>query len=93
VKYAMALFFGLIHGLGFSSFLRAVLGEEESIALPLFSFNLGLELGQIVILGAILGVSAAVVRWTPLGGTAWTRALSAGTALVAAVMAMGRLPG
>lgn len=92
VKYGMALFFGLIHGLGFSNFLRAMLGGEESIALPLFSFNVGLEVGQIVILGVILGVSAAVVRWTPMGGTAWTRILSGGPALAAAVMAVGRLP-
>jgi len=34
VKYVMALLFGLIHGLGFSNFLRAMLGDEESIALP-----------------------------------------------------------
>jgi len=92
VKYAMALFFGLIHGLGFSTFLRAMLGEEESIALPLFSFNVGLEIGQIVILGVALGVSAAVVRWTPLRPWRWAMALSGGTALVAAYLAVTRLP-
>ena len=36
------------------------------IALPLFSFNVGLEVGQIVILGTVLAVSAGVVRWTSL---------------------------
>ncbi len=92
VKYAMALFFGLIHGLGFSTFLRAMLGEEDSIVLPLFSFNVGLEIGQIVILTAVLAVSAGVVRWTQVGASRWTLALSGGTALAAAWLMAGRLP-
>ncbi|MDX2129487.1 MAG: HupE/UreJ family protein [Chloroherpetonaceae bacterium] len=49
--YPTTVFFGLIHGLGFSNFLRQLLGQEENLFLPLFSFNLGLELGQIVIVG------------------------------------------
>ena len=92
VKYAMALFFGLVHGLGFSNYLRAMLGEEESIALPLFSFNVGLELGQIAILAVVLAVGWAIVRRTPLDGTLWTRVLSAGAALAAAVLAVRRAP-
>jgi uncharacterized membrane protein YfcA len=47
LNYGLALVFGLIHGLGFSNYLRILLGNEESIALPLFSFNVGIELGQI----------------------------------------------
>ncbi|MDP2956138.1 MAG: HupE/UreJ family protein [Longimicrobiales bacterium] len=92
VKYAMALVFGLIHGLGFSTFLRAMLGEEESIALPLFSFNVGLEVGQVGILAVVLAVSWAVLRWTPVGGTPWTRLVSAGTSLAAAWLIAGRNP-
>ncbi len=92
VKYAMALFFGLIHGLGFSTFLRAMLGEEESIALPLFSFNVGLEIGQIAILAVVLAVSASVVRWARLGASRWALALSGSTALAAAWLMAGRLP-
>ena len=36
--YFAALFFGLIHGLGFSNYLKSLLGQEESIIGPLFSF-------------------------------------------------------
>ena len=57
----MALLFGLIHGLGFSTYLRALLGDEESIAGPLFAFNIGLELGQLVILCVVLTIGAALV--------------------------------
>jgi len=55
--YFLALFFGLIHGLGFSSYLKSLLGMETSILGPLFTFNLGLELGQLLIVGLILIIS------------------------------------
>lgn len=42
--------FGLIHGLGFSNFLKAMLGQSHDIILQLFAFNIGVEVGQIVIL-------------------------------------------
>jgi hypothetical protein len=48
-RYLIALSFGLIHGLGFSNYLRNLFGKEDSIIKQLFSFNLGLELGQILI--------------------------------------------
>ncbi len=55
--YFLALFFGLIHGLGFSNYLKSLLGQEESILGPLFTFNLGLELGQLLIVSGILIIS------------------------------------
>jgi hypothetical protein len=55
--YFLALFFGLIHGLGFSTFLKSMLGKEASIVTPLFTFNIGLELGQLLIVGVILIIS------------------------------------
>jgi hypothetical protein len=48
-NYFMALFFGFIHGLGFSNYFKALLGKEESIVAPLLAFNIGVELGQIII--------------------------------------------
>ncbi len=49
--YVLTLFFGLIHGLGFSNYLKELLGRESNIFTPLLAFNLGLELGQLLILG------------------------------------------
>ncbi len=54
--------FGLIHGLGFSNFLRSMLGSETSIAFPLFSFHVGLEIGQILIILVVLSVTTAMDR-------------------------------
>ena len=53
LKSIFVLFFGLIHGLGFSNYLRSLLGKTENLVLELFSFNLGLEIGQILILAII----------------------------------------
>ena len=50
VKYIVVLLFGLIHGLGFSNYLKAILTKSSSLSLTLFSFNVGLELGQLLFL-------------------------------------------
>ena len=52
-NYWLALSFGLIHGLGFSNYLKALL-SEGSVLLPLFSFNVGLEIGQILIISVFV---------------------------------------
>jgi HupE/UreJ protein len=52
--YGITLFFGLIHGLGFSYLLRSMLGKENNVFLPLLYFNTGLEVGQLIIVGIVL---------------------------------------
>ena len=49
-----ALFFGLIHGLGFSNYFRGIIGREDDKILPLIEFALGIEAAQIVIVLCIL---------------------------------------
>jgi hypothetical protein len=56
-NFIAAAFFGCIHGLGFSYLLKSLLGKEGSIIGPLFSFNLGLEAGQLIIVAGILVIS------------------------------------
>ena len=85
-KYGLALGFGLIHGLGFSNFLRAMLGAEDSIFVPLLAFNIGLEVGQIVILVGILLLSTLMIRGVKLAQRDWGLLLSGGTAGAALLM-------
>jgi HupE / UreJ protein len=61
-KSLFVIFFGLIHGLGFSNYLKSLLGKSESLVLELFSFNLGLELGQILILGFIFVIITLIIN-------------------------------
>lgn len=57
LRYTMALLFGLIHGLGFSTYLRSLLGKESSIFQPLLAFNIGLEIGQLAIVLIVLCIA------------------------------------
>jgi hypothetical protein len=49
-----ALFFGLIHGLGFSNYFRLLIGKEDDKILPLIEFAIGIEAAQIIIVLGIL---------------------------------------
>lgn len=52
--------FGLVHGAGFANYLRALFVER--IATPLFGFNVGIEVGQVVVLVAAAVALAALDR-------------------------------
>ena len=52
-----ALFFGLIHGLGFSNFFKALTADMPNRALPLIEFALGIEAAQIIIVLIVLIIS------------------------------------
>lgn len=49
INYLLALFFGLIHGLGFANSARIMTSSKQNIAIPLLGFNIGLEIGQIAV--------------------------------------------
>ena len=53
-NYLVTLFFGFIHGMGFSNYFRALLMGDDSIAIALLGFNLGIELGQLLVVLVIV---------------------------------------
>jgi hypothetical protein len=60
--YFFALFFGCVHGLGFSNYLKSLLGNSTAVVPRLLAFNVGLEVGQILIVFAILIISLIAVH-------------------------------
>ncbi|MCC6772537.1 MAG: HupE/UreJ family protein [Gemmatimonadaceae bacterium] len=90
--YILAGCFGLIHGLGFSNFLRAILGGEESILLPLFAFNVGLEVGQLAIVAVVLLAGTLACDVAGLARRRWATALSIVIVLAGLQMIVARLP-
>ena len=71
-RYVLALLFGLIHGMGFSNYLRSLLGREADIIKPLLAFNIGLELGQLLIVGIVLSITYLVINTLNVSRLRWT---------------------
>lgn len=92
INYLLALFFGLIHGLGFANIIRFSLAQEQSIGTPLLAFNIGLELGQIVVVAIMLAVSMLVVQVLKADRRHWVIFVSAAIFSVALKLALERIP-
>lgn len=82
-NYILSLGFGLIHGLGFSNYFKAILGNEESIVKPLFAFNLGVEAGQIIIVVFVSAIAFLLLNIFKLPKKYWTITISLVAILVA----------
>ncbi|QSE98169.1 HupE/UreJ family protein [Fulvivirga lutea] len=79
-SYALTLFFGLIHGMGFSNYLKQLLGSGNNIVVQLFGFNLGLELGQLLIVLCVLGGSFIFTEIFSVNRRDWRLVLSSAIA-------------
>lgn len=90
-NYFLALFFGLIHGLGFSFLLKSLLGKEQNIVMPLLSFNLGLEAGQILIVAGVLLISLLLTTVFGVQRRNWNFFISSAVFGVACIMSLERL--
>ncbi|MBS1680730.1 MAG: HupE/UreJ family protein [Bacteroidetes bacterium] len=91
INYFFALFFGLIHGMGFSNYLRALLGKSHNILSPLLAFNLGLELGQIIVVIIFLVISYILVDLVNVQRRDWKMVLSSAIAGIAFILMKDRM--
>lgn len=91
INYFLALFFGLIHGMGFSYLLKSMLGREQSLVSPLFSFNLGLEAGQLVIVAAVILISLFLENVLKIKRSNYVFFLSAAVFGIASVLLLERI--
>ncbi len=85
-RYSFAMIFGWIHGLGFSNYFKALMGSEESIIGPLLSFNIGVELGQIIIVFLTVGLSVVVTQWWKAPQREWNLFVSGAAAGIAFIL-------
>ena len=74
--------FGLVHGLGFASVLREIGLPRRGLLLSLLSFNLGVELGQLLVVALVLPIVVTCARRAPRAFERW--GLQLGSSLIGA---------
>ena len=92
IQYAIALGFGLIHGLGYANYIRMMLSADQQLVWGLFSFNLGLEAGQMVVVGIVLVTVWVSSRIHAKGHLRWVSLVSSLVLLFALKLAIERFP-
>lgn len=79
-NYAMALFFGFIHGMDFSNYFKALLMDPKTIFVPLLGFNLGIELGQLLVVFFIVLVAFVFLNILKIKPREWNLFISGAAA-------------
>lgn len=92
LNYFLALGFGLIHGLGYANAIRFMLVKGERLGPNLFAFNIGLEIGQIVVVLTALFIGEAVLRSKIISRRVWVVLVSALVLIISLNMVIDRLP-
>lgn len=90
--YFLALCFGLVHGMGFSNYLKSLLGRSQNVITELFAFNIGLEAGQLLIVAAVLAISFIFVVLLKINRAWWVKGLSLLISILAIKMCIERFP-
>lgn len=91
-NYIIALSFGLVHGMGFANSIRQMLASDQTIGIPLLSFNIGLEVGQIVLILLILLIAQLLVVNVKLPRKYWILLLSVIPLILSLRMVLERIP-
>lgn len=90
-NFIYAGFFGLIHGMGFSNYLKALMNEGESIVWQLFAFNVGLEIGQLIIVAIFMAVSYLFVSIAGVSKRDWKIIISSAIGGVATLLLLNTI--
>jgi hypothetical protein len=90
--YLITLIFGLIHGLGFSNYLKSLLGTHDAIIGQLFAFNIGLEAGQLIVVSLFLLLAQVALKSLQISRRDWVLFLSSAIFGIALQLTLERLP-
>ena len=89
--WLMAFAFGLLHGFGFASALTEIGLPRDQLAPALLLFNIGIELGQLMIIGAMLGAGFLLRRVWRHPGDFWPRGFAVAMGSAAAFWTIDRV--
>ena len=92
LQYAMALFFGLVHGLGYANAIRFMISKNQDMIWSLLGFNLGLEIGQIFVVLLVLMLSFIVGMTKLFTAREWVLGFSSLVLVLAIKLTIERYP-
>lgn len=92
INYFLALLFGLVHGMGFANNIRFMLAGDQGLGWSLFGFNVGLEVGQIIVVLILLLLAHVVVNVFRANRREWAIFLSAAVFSLSLAMVIERFP-
>ncbi|QYJ07683.1 HupE/UreJ family protein [Qipengyuania flava] len=93
LPWLVAFAFGLLHGFGFAGALREIGLPEGDIPAALISFNLGVEVGQLLVVAAVLALMALLRRIRPEAEAQTLRLASYPIGIIGAYWLVDRLVG
>ncbi len=82
-KYALAAGFGLIHGMGFSNYFSMLISKEQSLVQALLAFNIGIEIGQLLIVAVAVGIASLFINVLKVKQKYWILFISVAVAVMA----------
>ena len=91
-NYYLAVGFGLVHGMGFANAIRMMLAKDQNIGWGLFSFNLGVEIGQLVLVVIVLLAAMGLVDFLNVKRRDWVLFISSGVFALSMQMVIERWP-
>lgn len=90
LQYLLALCFGLVHGMGYANYIRMMLSKNQNMVWSLFSFNVGLEIGQLLVVLLVLGVQWIFVKYNIVSARILAMVISAYVMIVSILLAIER---
>lgn len=91
--YGLTVFFGLIHGMAYSSFFLDASASGISKFMPILGFNLGIELGQIIIVGISVLAGFIMMDIFPVKQKDWSQVVSSMIAGMALLLLLEKFTG
>ncbi len=88
--WLMAFAFGLLHGFGFAGALADIGLPRDDLALSLFLFNVGIEIGQLMVIAVMLGIAWLARRAGAFHSPVWQQAFTVGMGIAAAYWTVDR---
>lgn len=90
LQYLMALGFGMVHGMGYANYIRMMLSKNQDLLWSLFSFNVGLEMGQILVVLLVLSMQWGLEKYKVIHARLLTRIVSSLILIVSLLLAIER---